>query len=883
MITVLLLDDDHDFFASIRQHFVRVCDITVNSVTSAKRGLTAIREKVPDVIVTGCWTTSREGPALIKKLREIYPAIPVVIITSGPGKEIAALPPGIVRCLERPEKPDARFFLELAEAVRVAVMGNPGSREAGYEQNLLAQIMETSTVGILVIDQEGTVIFANRAAEELLGPGPSGAGEGAWTLSAFPFATLIAAGSPIRDQHYTIGEGDSERVFLINGAPLLTGPGVRRQMVVVVEDVTETVKLEEALIRSENRYWAILEEQNELICRFLPDTTFTYVNEAYCRYNHRSSDQLLGQKLITLFPQEEVLRISELLRQVREGAPYVACEHLHRGEGQEEQWQQWTIRGICNEQGAVIEFQSVGRDVTAQKRMEQALRESEERYRLIADNMEDLVWMMKPDHSIHFISPSMERALGYSFEELQGRPLNECLTLESRILVKKAAGGSPGEGQEEPGSTASGVFDLGFRRKDGSTIRAEVQLTVIRDREGRSTGILGVGRDVTARRRAKLALRESEERFRLLAENSTDMIARHALDSTFWYVSPACTPLLGYTPGQMIGRPSLEFIHPDDLRAVQQAYIDILSIPDVLRVCYRYRRIDGTYIWFETTGRAVRDPVTGLPIEIYTSSRDVTDRKRLEEAVSVQTEELQQYSTALAQANRKLNLLNSVTRHDIQNQLTVIRGYLELLQTDITDPALLGYLRRQQHAAELIHHQIEFTKAYQDLGVEAPRWQNAAEVLSAAVTSLDLEGIALDVDLEGLEIFADLLLEKVFFNLVENGVRHGEAITSIRFWYEEAGEEIVLVCQDDGVGIPRDQKDQIFERGYGSNTGLGLFLIREILSITGICIRETGEEGEGARFVITIPAGVYRVRRTAEEGCYRPGTGVPPSKRFILR
>jgi signal transduction histidine kinase len=183
------------------------------------------------------------------------------------------------------------------------------------------------------------------------------------------------------------------------------------------------------------------------------------------------------------------------------------------------------------------------------------------------------------------------------------------------------------------------------------------------------------------------------------------------------------------------------------------------------------------------------------------------------------------------------------------------------MQTEITDPVLLGYLRRQQYAAELIHHQIEFTKAYQNLGAEAPRWWNAAEVLSVAIISLDLEGIRLDVDLKEFEIFADPMLEKVFYNLVENGIRHGETITSIRFWYEEVGEEVVLVYLDDGVGIPRSQKEQIFERGYGSNTGLGLFLIREILSITRIRIWETGEEGEGARFEITIPAGGYRIKK----------------------
>ncbi|ACL15650.1 PAS domain S-box protein [Methanosphaerula palustris] len=732
MITVLLLDDDHDFFASIRQHLARVCDITVHFVTSTGEALRVIHQKVPDVIVARYWKTSQEGPALIRELWKKYPAIPVVIITDGSENEenIIAQHPLIALCLERPIKPNARFLLELAETIRIAVMRCTEHQEPGYEQNLLAQIMETSTAGILVVDQNGIVTFENRAAKEILGSESTGAGQGAGSLAGFPFAEVIASGSPIRDQHYTIGEGEQERVFRINGAPLQTGPEGRQQMVMVVEDVTETVQLEEALIRSEDRY------------------------------------------------------------------------------------------------------------------------------RLIADNMEDLVWMMRPDHSNLFISPSMERALGYSFEELQAVPLREHLTWESQILIDRAVFEKP----EERGA-ASRTFDLEFQRKDDTTIRAEVQLTVIRDEEGHPSGILGVGRDVTARRRAELALRESEERFRLLAENSSDMIARHALDGTFWYVSPACTTLLGYIPEQMIGRSSLAFIHPDDISIVQQAYLDILSVPDVLRISYRYRRIDGTYIWFETTCRAIRDPVSDAPIEIYTSSRDVTDRKRLEEAITGQTEELKQYSAALAQANQKLNLLNSVTRHDIQNQLTVISGYFEIMQTEITDPVLLGYLHRQQHAAELINHQIEFTKAYQNLGAEAPTWRNATEVLSAAIVSLDLEGIDAYVDLQGLEIFADPMLEKVFYNLLENGIRHGETITSIRFWYEEVGEEVVLVYLDDGVGIPLTQKEQIFKRGFGSNTGLGLFLIREILSITRIHIRETGKEGEGARFEITIPAGGYRIKK----------------------
>ena len=135
--------------------------------------------------------------------------------------------------------------------------------------------------------------------------------------------------------------------------------------------------------------------------------------------------------------------------------------------------------------------------------------------------------------------------------------------------------------------------------------------------------------------------------------------------------------------------------------------------------------------------------------------------------------------------------------------------------------------------------------------------QHAAVMAGLAQARGDIV-VTLDADLDGLEIFADLLLERVFFNLVENGIRHGGDVTRIRLWYVETGGEVVLTYQDDGVGIPMAQKEQIFERGYGSNTGLGLFLIREILSITGLSIRETGVPGEGARFEILVPKGAVR-------------------------
>ncbi len=108
----------------------------------------------------------------------------------------------------------------------------------------------------------------------------------------------------------------------------------------------------------------------------------------------------------------------------------------------------------------------------------------------------------------------------------------------------------------------------------------------------------------------------------------------------------------------------------------------------------------------------------------------------------------------------------------------------------------------------------------------------------------------------GFEVFADPLIVKVGYNLVDNAMRHGGKITTIRFSVEDRSAGQVIVCEDDGVGVPAEEKEQIFARGYGKHTGLGLFLSREILSITGITITETGGPGKGARFEMTVPKGV---------------------------
>lgn len=225
--------------------------------------------------------------------------------------------------------------------------------------------------------------------------------------------------------------------------------------------------------------------------------------------------------------------------------------------------------------------------------------------------------------------------------------------------------------------------------------------------------------------------------------------------------------------------------------------------------------------------------------------RDISDRKQAE--------------LAIAHANNKISLLTSITSHDLSNKILSLSIYLELSQELCTDPLQKGYLDRLELAVDAMREQIAFTREYQQLGTEVPVWQNVDAVINRAQKHVDLRNVTLTGSTGSLEIYADPMLEKVFYNLFDNAMKYGGAgISSITVTTHSSGDNQIIVIEDDGTGITHEDKTRLFERGFGKNTGLGLYLSREILAITGIVIHESGKPGWGARFECRIPSGKFR-------------------------
>lgn len=339
-------------------------------------------------------------------------------------------------------------------------------------------------------------------------------------------------------------------------------------------------------------------------------------------------------------------------------------------------------------------------------------------------------------------------------------------------------------------------------------------------------------------------------------ERQSGYILVYGLDGDVLYANPALVRVLGYPSGQITGTPLLAYVAEESRAAVEANMAARKAAGEVPLYEAALKTAEGSTRAVIVKGKPVLWKGTPATLLLLI---DITTRKTLEDQLAARADELQQLLTAYQLVNRKLTLLSTITRHDIGNQLTVIKGYLGILETEQADPKLTEYCTKALAASERIVGMIQFTSEYEKIGITAPVWQDCRAVVDGAAAQAPLGQVAVKNDLPaGAGVFADPLIAKVFYNLMDNAVRYGGKITTVRFSLEDAGENVVIVCEDDGEGVPAGEKERIFERGFGRNTGLGLALSREILDITGISLRETGMPGWGARFEMTVPAAAWR-------------------------
>jgi len=368
-----------------------------------------------------------------------------------------------------------------------------------------------------------------------------------------------------------------------------------------------------------------------------------------------------------------------------------------------------------------------------------------------------------------------------------------------------------------------------------------------RIKTGRNDEIGDLGRSINQMldqiERAVEQRHATEQRLSRLIALAEEGICLVGPDRRIWFANPKLASIFGRTPVELNGMLISELLEGETFDA------DELHGDRSVQHEMHARKKDGTEIYIR---------VVSAPYPLDTSKEghlfvisDITTFKDNEKELLL--------------LNKKLSLLGSMTRHDIVNQLTTIRGMLGLVHRKTDDEVILNLIETAEEAADRVNKHIEFSKEYQKAGMQEPVWQNLKTCWSLAYAMTRKKGLTFTYDGKNYEVFADQLLQKVFYNLIDNSLKHGKSVFYIMVHTKVQDGNLVIIYEDDGEGIQDSMKERVFERGVGSGTGWGLFFVREILGLTGITITEEGTFGIGAKFLITVPEGGYRQLQQDQE------------------
>ena len=631
----------------------------------------------------------------------------------------------------------------------------------------------------------------------------------------------------------------------------------RRLTIAVVRDISERKRADEELRKTKVLYDSLAARIRVgiYLLRSKPGEALRleYVSPRFAEIIGKSVDHLLEDfdHVFSAVHPADIDRLLALSAEcTREMRPYLwEGRLLVRGEVR---WIQIESIPEALQQGEAL-WHGMVLDITERKAAEERLRQSEQKFLTTIDRSSDGVVVFDRRGSILEWNASLTRMFGRSRAEMLGTPV---WVFQQSLLPEGSELRAPLEAMEKRALAFLNAPD--FSRVQNNEFE-------VRDREGRirfvqvsmfpisaaGEGLFcAIVRDMTEERQAEAALRESEQKYRFIADNMAEVVVVLDMDMRVTYATPSVQGLLGYSVEESMSAGVEDIMTPASLLTIRKVFEDALASwgqeGGIQQLCLELeeRKKDGTLIWVSNSMTFVQDKY-GEPIAIISVSHDITERKMAE--------------AALREANRKLNLLSSITRHDINNQMMVLSGELGLLEKRHPEVARDERLRKAKVAAESVSAMIQFTKAYEDIGVKAPTWHHVRELIAEAGGSSNLGGIKLANDVaDDVEIFSDPLCLKVFCNLLDNVAKHSGHASTVRFRLlrQEGGH--ALVCEDDGVGVSAQMKEKIFLRRPDGDHGIGLFLSREILAITGISITEEGIPGSGARFVMRVPAEALR-------------------------
>ncbi len=655
------------------------------------------------------------------------------------------------------------------------------------------------------------------------------------------------------------------------------------------EEVAERRLAEEALRESEERYRGLINNIQVGIFRSTPEPEgrLLGVNPAMERIYGYSRDELLKMEVSDLYvhPEDRVALTRELL-----SVGQVKKEFLQRRKDGREIVASTTITGVRDEKGDVVYFDGIAEDITERKQVEEALRETQKKFRALVETTSDFIWEMNLDGIYTYCSPQMEKLWGFKPGEMVGKtPFDLLPTEQDREQAVKAfsailESGAPFANLEAPSFDGTGQIRF-----------LEISGVPFSDTNGEIAGYRGITRDITERKQAEEALRESEEKYRTLVENATDFIYMIDTDDRILSLNQSAARLLGKEAGELIGSKVFD-IFPPEMAAWFSKEFRLTFKTGKTIMAEAKLNVGGKEIWASTSLSPIRNESNEI-VAVMGVTRDITEQKRMErelqekneqldeqneelrvqsEELIAQQQELVERTEEVARANQLKSEFLANMSHELRTPLNTIIGFSQLMIDGVPGKinaeqgqCLSDVLESSQHLLNLINEVLDLSK------IESTRTKLKQEsvVLAELVTPLTRSMMpilrpkkqSLNVEIEeGLPpVYADKgKLGQVLRNLVTNSSKFTPAGGELRIKATSDDGWCRLSIIDNGVGIKKEDQERIFEPfcqldytpvDGKAGTGLGLAVVRQIVEKHGGEVWVEGEYGKGSQFTFTMP------------------------------
>jgi PAS domain S-box-containing protein len=697
---------------------------------------------------------------------------------------------------------------------------------------------------MIFINKKGRVVYANKRCEEIMGYKKE-----EFYSPDFNFFNLIAPdslemlkssygthlnGKEVPTFEYTLITKKGRRIDAMLASKLITYEG-EPAILGIITDITERKKVEAELRREKKLMEWVTANNAAALAIISEDFRILWANRCLTETLGDIEGKVCYSTLNNLTDVCPGCGVKEILET---GKDKVVHEQVVTGFSGKKVWLEITAIPIRDKNGNLIAVSEMAIDMTERKRAEEALMQSEKRFRELSELLPEVVFEIDASGLLTFVNQAAFERFGYSEEEFA-----KGLDALQMLVPKDRKRGKENMSKILRGETVGVPSEYTALKKDGTTFPCIITSTPI-IHENKPAGIRGLIVNMAYRKKTEEKLRESEKKYRELLNGMNDTAWVVDFDCNIIDVNNAAVEILGYSR--------------EELLSMKIYDIDFSLDPEVIKRLAKEMPADERQV-FETVHTA-KDGKK-IPVEISSSlvtyrgkrvilsiARDITARKNAEK-------KLEGMMNDLVKINEKLGVVGKLTRHDARNKLAVIANNVYLAKMKAaSNPGVLEYLGDIESAIYQMEKIFDFARNYEMLGVdELSQIDVEKSVEEATVLFPELANIQLVNECKNLTVIADSLLRQLFYNLIDNTLKHGETVTQIRVYYEEEENALKLVYEDNGVGIPEKEKETIFKEGYGKGTGYGLYMIRKICENYGWTINETGVPGKGAQFTMTIP------------------------------